>query len=556
MRRGSVVLPLLGVAAVLAAGYAVVRPTNFSGWDEWLVIDLTSRGVVGLPFENRPLSLLFNLPGSLLTPDGLAGFWIVHGLYLWTAAACVWWLVRRVVPERPRLSFLAAAIAATWAPLDRMRLDPVLLSNYSGATAATWLALVLLGEGFLRRRAWLVVVGGLLAVVAVRALESTAALVVAAPLLLWVLPRSASAASRTRFTLGWLALVAPALVVASRPLWPGQPASYQLSGLGFDPRPLPVLLRLGAQLRDQLLPLLNTPTAELLAVPVVVAAGSFAAVWALLAPGLADRADTGPTGAAPTDAAPTDAAPVRSVAARLLPLGLAALVLGHAVLVLSPSMRSPQRMQILSAPGAGLFLCGLCSLLAAVVPRVGWRLLLPLAGAAVVAMGTARTVAMQRDWDSRSFWPAQRATLAGLTRAAPGLAPGTLVLLVDEDGSWPASFTFRHAVDYLYGPSVTGAVWSAEPFLYPFRFGPDGILTVPEPSIQSAWHAPVTLHPYSAVVVVRAGVGGAAELVDSWPAALPALPGGAQYSPRMSIRQAPLRPQRAILETPPPLGGR
>ena len=42
-----------GTAAIMAVFWAVwafVPPTNFSGWDEWLVIDLTSRGVLTLPF--------------------------------------------------------------------------------------------------------------------------------------------------------------------------------------------------------------------------------------------------------------------------------------------------------------------------------------------------------------------------------------------------------------------------------------------------------------------------------------------------------------------------
>ena len=62
-----VTVALIGLLVVFGAGYAVVSPANFSGWDEWLVLDLTSRGIVSLPYENRPLSLAFNLPGSLLT---------------------------------------------------------------------------------------------------------------------------------------------------------------------------------------------------------------------------------------------------------------------------------------------------------------------------------------------------------------------------------------------------------------------------------------------------------------------------------------------------------
>lgn len=528
------IVALFGLLAVFAAGYAVVSPANFSGWDEWLVIDLTSRGTITLPYENRPFSLLFNLPGSLLTPNGLRGFWIVHGLYLWAAAACVFLLARRLAPGRERLAFVAAAIAATWAPLDDMRLDTVLLANYSGATAATLLATVALVEAVRARRPLLLVAGALLGFTVVRALESAAALVVAAPALLWLVPRSGDAQEaprRLRYAAAWTAIVLPALVLAAWPLLPGAPASYQTAGLGLDPHPARVALRLARQIAFQLTPLVTTDPRELVAAPAAVAALLFLATWAGL-------------GRLRKGAAAADA----PAAWRLAAAGLAATVLAHAVLVLSPAILTPSRMQILSAPGVSLLLAGLA---AAGGARLGPRVCgvaLALLGCAVTALGTGRTVAWQRSWDARSLWPAQRASLAGIVREAPGLVPGTIVLLLDGGGAWPASFAFRHAVRYLYGPAVVGAVWGAEPFLYPVHVVPEGVVSAPYESIRVAWQVPVSHHPYPAVVVMRTLEGGRAEILDEWPAAvLPALPGGAVYEPRRRIVGAPPRDERAIL---------
>ena len=531
MRR--TLLALVGVLAVFAAGYAAVRPTNFSGWDEWLVIDLTSRGTIALPFENRPFSLLFNLPGSLLRPGGLRGFWIVHGLYLWIAAASVFLLARRLVPGRERLAFVAAALAATWAPLDDMRLDTVLLANYSGATAATLLATVLLVESVRTGRPLLLGAGALIGFTAVRALESTAALVVAAPALLWLVPPSRDARERSwrlRYVVAWTVIVLPALVLAARPLVPGAPPSYQTAGLGLDPHPWHLALRLFRQIAYQLVPLVSTDPRELLFAPVGAAALLFLAAWAGLGRVLTDRESSD-----------------RAEPWRLVAVGLAATVLGHAVLVLSPAMTTPSRMQILSAPGIGLLLAGLAAAGTAPLGPRRRGAALALLACAMVALGTGRTVAWQRTWDARSMWPAQKTSLVGVLREAPGLAPGTIVLLLDEGGAWPASFTLRHAVRYLYGPAVVGSVWGAEPFLYPVHLVPEGVVSAPYESIRVAWQAPVSYHRYSAVVVMRSFADGRVEILERWPEVLPKLPPGAVYEPRRRVVPAPLREERAIL---------
>ena len=237
-------------------------------------------------------------------------------------------------------------------------------------------------------------------------------------------------------------------------------------------------------------------------------------------------------------------------ALRVSAVGLAATVLGHSVLVLSASMRGPQRMQILAAPGMGLLLAG-AMVLGALWLRPSWRAPATLALAAwVVALGTARTVVLQGEWDTHSAWPAQRASLAGITDAAPGLTAGTLALLIDESGAWPAGFTFRHALRLLYGDGVVGVAWGAEPFLYGVHLGSQGVSVMPYSSVREAWQVRPTHHPFESIVVLRGRAGGRVEVVDDWPTSvLGPLPEGAVYVPRRRIEAAPARPQRAFLES-------
>ena len=180
-------------------------------------------------------------------------------------------------------------------------------------------------------------------------------------------------------------------------------------------------------------------------------------------------------------------------------------VSAHATLALTPVVRTPARTQILSAPGFGLALAATIAALARLVaPR--WRPAVAAAlGAWVVAVGTGRVVAMQAEWDaSRSLYPAQAATLSALVRAAPGLEPGSLVLLLDDGGAWPMTFTFRHALRYLYGDGVVGIVRDGADFLYPWRVTGQGIVVDPWPVIRREWQVAPTLHPWDTILVVAA----------------------------------------------------
>jgi hypothetical protein len=162
-----------------------------------------------------------------------------------------------------------------------------------------------------------------------------------------------------------------------------------------------------------------------------------------------------------------------------------------------------------------------------------------LIGCWVVAVGTGRTLAMQRYWDVKSAFPPQAATLRELRTLAPDVKPGTLVVLVDHCGDWPAVFTFRHAVEWAYGRRATGFLWRrgfSGQLFYPTAFAPEGVRTLPWESIQKAWDDPPTLHRYDEIVaLVRRPGKCRAVLAHGWPEELPPLPPGARYAPTERI---------------------
>jgi hypothetical protein len=232
-------------------------------------------------------------------------------------------------------------------------------------------------------------------------------------------------------------------------------------------------------------------------------------------------------------------APVPALGARRLGLvvlgGALAALLTYLPYALSPAMTSPLRTQMTSAVGIGFVLAGIAHAVAAPLPP-RWRpAALFLLGAWVAAAGTGRTILMQREWDVVTRWPAQSGCLRDLVRLAPDLRPNTFVLLFDETGTWPATFTFRHAVDYLYDARALGAVWGAHPFLYPFTFTPEGLVAEPWPVIRRPWGMKPTLHAWNEIVVARLSSAGL-EILQRWPdGVLPPLPPGAVYSPEARI---------------------
>jgi hypothetical protein len=123
---------VVALALVFAAGFSAVRSTNFGGYDEWLVVSLTSRGIVGFPYANRPLALAWALPGTLGLPSSLGAYLLAHAAWLLLSGLVVFAIARRLAPGAPRLAVLAAAFALTWAPLDPHRLNALNNLQYSG----------------------------------------------------------------------------------------------------------------------------------------------------------------------------------------------------------------------------------------------------------------------------------------------------------------------------------------------------------------------------------------------------------------------------------------
>jgi hypothetical protein len=517
------------ILAVFWSQFAWVRATNFGGWDEWLVIDLIHRGIVGLPYQNRPYSLAWTLPASLLSPAGLWGFHLVDGLYLAGSGFFLYLIVRRLAPAHEGLALLAGIIGPSFSPADDIRLDVSLTASYAGVTWASFLALFLLIESYRRRSVPILIAVAVLAAVVTRSLEATAGLMAAAPLLLLALP-DVESRFWWRWAATWTAVVAAAVALAAWPvLLPPPGGSYQTRGLGFDPHPFRVGARVLHQFGAHLLPLVTPTWSELATPAALLGAAVFLGAWAIATRGASRESSDS------------------RAALRLGLIGLAAAALGYGVLALSPSITGPARAEILSAPGIGLFLASSVYWTTGRAGR-GARPLVALLGAWIIAVGTARVGAMQRRWDEVGYWPAQRQMLQALVNAAPDFAPGTFVLLLDDTAAFPATFTFHHALDYLYERRAGGLALGAEPFLYPHVFTKDGLVSVPLESIRGPWREPVRLYRYEQLVVVKAMPGGGVVVLETWPEGpLPALPPGALYHPLERIRPGPPRAEVHIL---------
>ena len=510
--------------ALLSCGYSAVSPVNFGGYDEWLIRSLGDRLVLGTPYANRPLNFLWTLPGGLLDPSGFTGYYVVHGFYLWLAGVMSFLLLRRLCPEASLFALLGAAFIVTWAPSDRARLCAVQGTFGSGSTMSLILAVVLLVEARWRGSRALLVAAGATAWAAIRGYEATLPLLLAAPLLVLALPSGARGWPRG----WWLAWAAPVALATAQTVAPallgGGASRYQMENARLDPQPAAVVSRLAHQYASHLLPLVRSDPRELRHGRVVVAAALLAAgCWLVrrLAHGMA--AD--------------DARPRRALIT--IAGGLAAAGLGYGPYVLSRIGASTDRTEYVSGPGIAIALAALAVLVARSLPPPGRWLAAAGLGCWVVAVGTGRTLALQRYWDTHSAYPRQAATLRDLQGVAPDLRPGTLVVLVDHCGDWPAVFTFRHAVEWTYGRRATGFLWRPGfrgQLFYPTAFAPEGVRTMPWDSIQKAWDDPPTLHRYDEIVAVRRRPGSChLELALPWPAELPPLPPGARYAPTERI---------------------
>jgi hypothetical protein len=506
--RAAVILVALAVA--FGAGFSAVRPTNFGGYDEWLVASLTSRGIVGFPYANRPLALAWALPGALGLPS-LAGYGLAHALWLFLSGLAVLALGRCLAPGAPRLAVLAAAVALTWAPLDAHRLNPLNNLMYSGATLAALLALGLLLEWVRGGGAGFLAGAVLAAFVAARGYEATLGLLAPGGAVLIV----ALGPHRRRpvgVALGaWVAAVAGIAASVVLPLVQSAAGSYQLSALRLSVEPSAVLRRLAQQLEWHLGPLAAVPPFWSGRLAVAAAAVGVAVAASRAGEGVGRR--------------------------RLAVLAAAGLGMGTAswaLMLLTAATVAPAKMQGLSAPGFGLMLAAGVLLAASLLPERGRLTVTVALSCALVALGTARTLALQREWDERSAYPAQRLLLDGLLALAPDLRDGTLVVLVDGESVFPATFTFRHAVSLAYDGRAAGHVHRGHDFLYPFRFAADGVESLPWPVLRDPWREPARRYGYDALVVVRRA-GDDLRLERAWPADLPGAPGTAAYAPDARI---------------------
>ena len=500
------VLIVVALAVVFGAGFSAVRSTNFGGYDEWLVASLTSRGILGFPYANRPLALAWARPGALGLP-GLAGYGLAHAAWLFLAGLAVLALGRRLAPGAPRLAVLAAAAALTWAPLDAHRLNPLNNLMYSGATLAALLALVLLLEWARGGGAGLLAAAVLAAFVSARGYEATLGLLApgGAVLLLALGPHRRRPAGVVFGA--WAVAVAGIAASVALPLVRSTEGSYQLSALRLSLEPAAVLSRLAQQLAWHLGPLASAPSSWSGRLAVAAAAAALAIV-----------------------ASPAGEGVARRRLALLAVAGMGMGISGWALMLLTPATVAPAKMQGLSAPGFGLMLAAAVLFAASFVPERA-RLPVTLAlSCGLVALGTARTLALQREWDERSAYPAQRLLLDRLLSLAPDLREGTLVVLVDGESVFPATFTFRHAVSLAYGGRAVGHVHRGHDFLYPARFAADGVEILPWPAIQGPWREPARRYAHDAVVVVRHAAR-ELRLEREWPADLPGAPGKSGYAP-------------------------
>lgn len=506
----------VGIGLVVLAQLAAVSPTNFGGYDEWLIVQLTSAGQVSIPYAERPLELVWDLPAPFLFPHRLEAFLWLHGVYLWLTGVLVWRLFARLAPGQGMSAFLAGIFAAAWAPSDFLRLNAIETVAYSGVTFVVLAAATLLLEAWTRRSIPFLAAAAVLALCAARTYESALPLLFVAPALLWAAPvPPGDRRLRWRYVALWEAVVLLAGFLSVAGVLLPTAGSYQLSALSLDLHPVGVLRRLAQQAAFHLAPAVAVAWPELRTAHVAITTVTFLAAAAAVA--WRDR----------------DAAPARVHVLQAV-LGLALAALGWSVFALSPAIQTAARTQFLSAPGVGVFLAALIGLAASVLPPRARPVAAAALAAWIVAVGAARTGAMQRDWDARSYWSAQSASLRAITAAVPDVLPNTLIVALDSRGAWPATFTFRHALLLLYGGRALGTVPGAHDFLYPARFVAGGVSCEPWPVIREPWGAGPTFHRGSEIVVLALDEDGTASLVESWPPALPEA-SGTGYAPRSRI---------------------
>ena len=515
---------LLCMVGAFACAFAVVAPTNFAGYDEWLYLWLARNGVLTAPYANRPLNFLWTIPGAWLT-SGFLGFHVLHMVYLAATGLLTWTLSRRVAPGQDGLATVAGLAAAIFAPGDMARLSTVQMTLVSGSTVGTMLALVALVEAGHRRRPLLLALAAALAFIAARSYEATLGVLVMG-LLLLVRP-VAQRNPPVWLLIVWGAVLAGTAALALIPhISHDGRALYQASVWGFDPRPAAVLPRLWRQYSWHLGPLVRPGPAALGS-----AATLGAAALAILAVALSSRT--------PLEKAPGWRAGLRSVRPLAL-VGVALSLAAYVPFALSGLMDAPHRAQMAAAPWIGMILASVIGALSSCTPTRARTPLVAACAGWIVLVGAGRTRMLQDAWNAQSHYGTQMRSLAGLARIAPQLEPHTLVLAIQDADVWPSVFGFRHAVQGLYREAATGYVVGGLELMYPTRKIPSGVVTETWPELRGPWGVAPTHHRYDELLVVRIAPDGTLSLVSTWPeSALGPLPAGAVYGPQMRIRGSP-----------------
>jgi len=528
-----------GIAALGVATFVWVRATNFRGYDEWVIASLLSRGVLSFPYADRPLNLLWALPAWILAPDRLWGFLFVHAAWLTLAGILTALLVRRLLPGATTLAFLAGAFTVVWMPSEKTRLVSVQMILYSGCTVGTLLSLWLLVEAWWRRRLSLAVLASACALATALSLEAALSPLLIAPVLLLFVGGWEDKKRWFRWTLGWLALITAAVLRIVVPMLHSRAAvTYQTDVLALAPSPVRLVRHVLSQLGYHLVPLADAEVRELgtPAVPLVVIV--FVAGFLLA---------TRPRGQ--TDGR-AEAGRGELMGAGLL--GLIFALLGYLPFMLTRVIRGPVRTQFLAAPGVGLLLGAGVLLLASMLPARARPWVACLLGVWVAAVGTGRTMALQREWTVSSAYSDQRRMLLEMTALVPDVKTHTLIVLLQDGGVWSYDFSFSHAVSYLYERRGRGHVAGIDSMLCTTRFDADGVMSEPLSILRGPWHEEVTRYRYDELVVLGEDPRGGLSVLDTWPAALPALPAGAVYAPRLRIVTGGPRLKRLKILDPDP----
>jgi hypothetical protein len=514
LRDRGLIVAAIGVAAVFWSQFIWVRATNFHGTDEWVFQWVAARGILGSPYSNRPFNFLWTIPGAHVGARGFAGFHAFHGLYLLGSALVTLTLGHRLLPERPRLGFLIAVLAAVWAPSDYSRLASVQMTVNSGFTFGALTAIWLYVASWQRRSRLLLVLAAAWALLMVRGYEAVAPLIFAAPLLLvheWRADRRAA----WLWLAAWAAAALAAAAAVLPPLLHPDPSvAYQATLMQIDAHPARLAARLAQEYRIHLLPALTTSPALLRTPAVLLSAVVF--VLAFLAV---------------SRTSPPEASSRRALWGTAA-LGLVFAAFSYSAFLPSLVVEPGDRTEILAMPAIGMFLAAAIALVVSRLPLRRRSLAMGMLAAWIVAVAAVRTLQFQRSWDGVSYYGRQVKLLGDLIGFAPRLRPHTLIVLVGDTAAFPATFAFRHAIECVYPGEVTGVLASGPEALYVSRLTSSGIDTEPWPVLWKPWGVSPTHHRFDEMVVARARADGTATLEESWPADLPPLPPGQSYDPR------------------------